>query len=222
MGSQCSGCGRGAVGEILPVSSSEAGAPAVESPDPNQVMSIADGMHEVKSDGSSSFVDEKALASKETTYHAPAHIEPLSSALGQVDESDMFSITLMRGDGISFQLRCHAEQSIGELHTQISESLGPQDCPKYAIRLIHRVKVLSLTESATLSSFGVAEGEVVHLLIVRDAAAMRLLGNAQGNDLLPSSVHKPGTRRLNSRRRSSLTSAMSRHTNQTVATPTTS
>ena len=89
------------------------------------------------------------------------------------DESEMFSITLLQGNCTTFQMRCHAEQTIGEMSAEISEVLGPRKCPRYAIRLVYGSKLLSVTEKGTLGSFGVGEGATVNLVIVHDAAADR-------------------------------------------------
>ena len=98
------------------------------------------------------------------------------------DESEMFSITLLQGNGSTFQMRCHAEQTVGSMSAEISEVLGPRKCPRYAIRLVYGSKLLSITETRTLGSFGVGEGATVNLVIVQDAAADRLLGRNERED----------------------------------------
>ena len=98
------------------------------------------------------------------------------------DESEMFSITLLQGNCTTFQMRCHAEQTIGEMSAEISEVLGPRKCPRYAIRLVYGSKLLSVTEKGTLGSFGVGEGATVNLAIVHDAAADRFLGRSERED----------------------------------------
>ena len=98
------------------------------------------------------------------------------------DESELFSITLLQGNCTTFQMRCHAEQTIGEMSAEISEVLGPRKCPRYAIRLVYGSKLLSVTETGTLGSFGVGEGANVNLVIVHDAAADRFLGRSERED----------------------------------------
>ena len=79
---------------------------------------------------------------------------------------DAFTVTLRRGNGQTLPLSVYPEQTVDQLHQQISFALGP-GLPAYAIRLIFKSKVISMYGSQTVGSFGVAEGDILQLVVVR-------------------------------------------------------
>ena len=60
---------------------------------------------------------------------------------------------------------------MGKLLVSIAERTH---CPKYAIRLILRAKVISHDKHATLESLGVVEGDALTMVVIQDRAMQRL------------------------------------------------
>ena len=79
---------------------------------------------------------------------------------------DAFTVTLRRGNGQTLSLAVYPEQTVDQLHQQISLAFGP-GLPSYAIRLIFKSKVMSMYGSQTVGSFGLAEGDTLQLVVVR-------------------------------------------------------
>lgn len=52
--------------------------------------------------------------------------------------------------------------------------LGEANCPIYAIRVVHKAKVLSHHAESTLGDIGIESGDLLLLVVVRDGAAPRI------------------------------------------------
>ena len=79
------------------------------------------------------------------------------------------------GSGSTFKIEVHDNLTVNALHAKISKLLGPVECPLYAIRLVYKSKVLSMSPESSLSSFGIERygdpaDHVLQLVVVRAAA----------------------------------------------------
>ena len=79
------------------------------------------------------------------------------------------SMTLRQGDGKMFAVSVHPDQTINQIHVEISRHTK---CPAYALRLIFKGKVLSNYGDQTLRSFAITEGDIVQFVVVRADAAV--------------------------------------------------
>ena len=75
------------------------------------------------------------------------------------------------GDGTQFPLSIHKELKVHEVHKLISLARGEKECPAYAIRLVRGAKVMSHRPNETIGTFGVAAGDMIHMVLVCDAAS---------------------------------------------------
>lgn len=89
--------------------------------------------------------------------------------------SSFFDIQVQTGSGGQFPLSVHSGLKVNDVHMRISKMQGERECPLYAIRLIHRSKVLSHRPDEPLSSFDIAEGDVLQLVVVRRGPPSELL-----------------------------------------------
>lgn len=87
---------------------------------------------------------------------------------------DTFVVQIKSGSGDIFEQIVHGNLTVDDLHRRISSTLGAANCPMYAIRLIHKKRVLSIRPEEILSAFGVAQGDTLLLVIVRDGAAPKV------------------------------------------------
>jgi len=101
-----------------------------------------------------------------------------SKVLGMALKDDLpagerISITLRQGDGSTIAVSVHPDQTITQVHTQISRALGAHSYPAYALRLIFKARVLSMHGENTIRSFDIHEGDIIQMVVVRDGAAHR-------------------------------------------------
>lgn len=89
----------------------------------------------------------------------------LSSAVDHTIE--YFNVRVRTGNGVEFSLSIHSKLKVNDLHKQITKRLGEADCPLYAIRLIYKSKVLSHKPDEPVETFGIAEGDLLLLVVVR-------------------------------------------------------
>jgi len=183
------------VSAVLPASSSDTAGMASSTP----ITPIGSPAPEGKDTWAAAEAPAPEAGSSSMDVKGSTAIAPLAAATG-LDETEMFIITLQQGNGATFQMKCHSSQSIGDMHSQISHALGARNCPKYAIRLIFKSKVISNTETATLASFGVSEDDTITLVIVRDGAAQRFHGDPDADAAAERSAAAKASRRASTTR----------------------
>jgi hypothetical protein len=83
------------------------------------------------------------------------------------DKHAYFSVKVRAGNGTMFSLNVHEKLKVDDVHKQIARKLGEAECPLYALRLIYKSKVLSHRPDELLGDFGIAEGEMLQLVVVR-------------------------------------------------------
>ena len=91
-------------------------------------------------------------------------------SIGGVSDStprpSYYDIKVRTGSGATFTLSVHNGQKVNDVHKQISKLHSDGECPLYAIRLIHRSKVLSMHGDALLGTFDIADGDTMQLVVV--------------------------------------------------------